>query len=80
MPLIDLDSVELYQTPAKADLAGERLLMASIGNIPVVYGEENTHTVPGRNGGWDRQLDQYDVIEVLDLTDSLIRGIGTCNP
>ena len=70
MTLIDLDSIHFYQPPSKADLASKRPSMASVGDIPVIYVEGYTPTVPRSNGGWGRSLNDYDLIEVLDLTGS----------
>jgi len=42
--------------------------MASISDVPVIYGEGYTPTVTRPSGGWGGRLDNYDLIEVLDLT------------
>ncbi len=70
MTLINLDSIQFYQPPAKADLAGKRPSMASVGDVSVVCGEGHTPTVPRSNGGWGGSLNDYDLIEVLDSTGS----------
>ena len=51
-------------------MAGKRLSMALIGDVPVIYGEEYTSTVVRPGGGWGGRLDDCDLIEVLDLTDT----------
>ena len=70
MTLINLDSIQFYQPPAKADLVGRRPSMASVGDVPVTCGEGYTPTVPRSNGGWGGSLNNYDLIEVLDSTGS----------
>ncbi len=70
MTLIDLDSIQFYQPPTKADLASNRPSVASVGDVPVIYGEGYTPTVPRPNGGWGGPLDDYDLIEVLESTGS----------
>ena len=70
MTLIDLDSIYFYQPPSKADLTSKRPSMASVGDVPVIYGEGYIPTVPRSNGGWGRSLNDYDLIEVLDSTGS----------
>jgi hypothetical protein len=68
VPLIDLDPVQMYQAPAEADLASERLSMMSISNVSVICGERNASGLPGRIGGWGRRLDHYNLIEYLNFT------------
>ena len=58
MPLIDLDSIQLYQGSTKADLAGKISSMASIG-IFVVCEVRNAPMVFGCSGGWGQRLDDY---------------------
>ncbi len=45
--------------------------MALIGDVPVIYGEGHTPTVARPSGGWGGRLDDWDLIEVLDLTGTL---------
>ena len=52
------------------DLAGKRPSMASVGDVPVICGEEYTPMFPRSNGGWGGPLNDYDLIEVLDSTGS----------
>jgi len=68
MTLIDLDSIQFYRAPTKADLAGKRPSMASIGDVSVICGDGCAPTVPRSSGGWGGRLDDCDLIEVLDLT------------
>ena len=70
MTLINSDSIQSYQPPTKADLAGKRPSVASVGNVPVICGEGYTPTVPRSNGGLGGSLNDYDLIEVLDSTGS----------
>ena len=70
MTLIDLDFIQFYQPPTKADLADKRPSVASVGDVPLVYGEGYTPTVPRSNGGWGGPLNDYDLIEVLESTGS----------
>ena len=42
--------------------------MASIGDVPVIYGEGHTLKVARHSGGWGGRLDDCELIEVLDLT------------
>ncbi len=42
--------------------------MASNSDVPTDYREGHTPTVARPSGGWGRRLDDYDLIEVLDLT------------
>jgi len=66
VPLIDLDSVQLYQSPDKADLAGQRPSMASIDDVLVVCGERNVPTIS--------ELDQP-FSEILNcVTNNLLRA------
>ena len=67
MTLIKLDSIQFYQPPIKADLAGKGPFISSVGDVPVVCGEGHTPTVPRSKGGWGGSLNDYDLIEVLDL-------------
>ena len=64
MPLIDLDSIQLYQGPTKADLVGKRSSMASIGDFFVVYEVRNAPMVFGRSGGWGQRLNDYKLLQV----------------
>lgn len=68
MTLINLDSIQFYQTPTKADLAGKKLSMTSVDDVAVIYGEKNAPKVPRSSGGWGRRLNDYDLIEVPDST------------
>ena len=70
MTLINLDSIQFYQPPPKADLAGKGPSMSSVGDVPVICGEGHTPMVPRSNGGWGGSLNDYDLIEVLDSTGS----------
>ncbi len=70
MTLINLDSIQFYQPPTKADLAGKRPSVASVGDVPVICGEGYVPTVPRSNGGWGGPLNDYDLIEVLESTGS----------
>ncbi len=42
--------------------------MASTGDIPAICGDGYTPTVVGSSSGWGGRLDNYDLIEILDLT------------
>ena len=68
MTLISLDSIQFYQTPTKADLAGKRPSMTSVDDVGVICGENNAPKVPGSSGGWGRRLNDYDLIQVPDST------------
>ena len=70
MTLINLDSIQFYQPPIKADLAGKGSSMASVGDASVICGEGHTPTVHRSNGGWGGPLNDYDLIEVLNSTSS----------
>ena len=70
MTLINLDSIQFYQPPTKADLTGKGPSMSSVGDVPVICGEGHTPTVPRSKGGWDGSLNDYDLIQVLDSTGS----------
>ncbi len=70
MTLIDLNLTQFYQPPTKADLAGKRLSMASIGDVLIFCGEPYAPTFSRPSGGWGGQLDDYNLIEILDLTDA----------
>ena len=67
MTLINLDSIQFYQPPTKADLAGKGPSMSSVGDIPVICGEGPTVPIP--NGGVG-SFNDYDLIEVVDSTGS----------
>ncbi len=70
MTLINLDSIQFYQPPTKADLAGKRPSVASVGDVPVICEEGYVPTVPRSNGGWGESLNDYNLIAVLDSTGS----------
>lgn len=70
MTLINLDSIQFYQPPTKADFAGKGPSMSSVGDILVICGEGHIPTVPRSNGGWGESLNDYDLTEVLDSTAS----------
>ena len=70
MTSINLDSIQFYQPPTKADLAGKGPSMASVDNAPVICGQGHTPRVPRSNGGWGGPLNDYDPIVVLDSTGS----------
>ena len=70
MTLINLDSIQFYQPPIKADLAGKRPSMASFGDVPVIYEEGYTPMVPRSSDGWGGSLNDYDLSDVLDPTGS----------
>ena len=50
------------------DLAGKRLSTASIGDVLVLCTEPCAPTFSRPSGGWGGPLDNYDLIEILDLT------------
>lgn len=68
MTSVNLDSIQFYQLPVKADLADKRSSMASVNNVPVVCEERYAPTVSRSNNEWDERIDNNDQIEVLDLT------------
>ena len=70
MTSINLDSIQFYQPPTKADLATKGPPKASVDNAPIICGQGHTPRVPRSNGGWDGPLYDYDSIEVLDSTGS----------
>ena len=70
MTLINLDSIQFYQPPTKADLAGKGPSMSSVSDVSVVCGDGYTPTLPRSHGGWGGSLNDYDLIEVLDSTGS----------
>ena len=67
MTLINLDSIQFYQPPTKADFAGKGPSMSLVDDVPVIC--EEGPTVPISNGGVG-SLNDYDLIEVLDSTGS----------
>ncbi len=70
MTSINLDSIQFYQPPTKANLAGKGPSMALVDNAPVICGQGHPPRVPRSNGGWGGPLNDYDPIEVLDSTGS----------
>ena len=70
MTSINLDSIQFYQPPIKANLAGKQPSMALVDNAPVIYGDGHISRVPRSNGGCGGALNNYDLIEVLDSTGS----------
>ena len=70
MILINLDSIQFYQPPIKADLVGKRPSMASVGDVPVICEEGYAPRDPRSSGGWGGSLNDYDLSEVLDPTGS----------
>lgn len=42
--------------------------MASISEVPILCGEPYAPTFSRPSGGWGGRLDNYDLIEILDLT------------
>ena len=69
MTLVNLDSIQFYQLPVKADLADKRSSMTSVNDVPVICEERYAPTVSRSSNGWDERIDNNDQIEVLDLTD-----------
>lgn len=70
MTLINFDSIQFYQTPTKADLAGKKPSMTSVDDVAVICGENNAPKVPRSSRGWGKRLNNYDFIEVPDSTGS----------
>ena len=66
MTLINLDSIQFYQPPIKANLTGKRPSMASVGDAPVICEDGYTPRVFRSSGGWGGSLNDYDSSEVLD--------------
>lgn len=68
MTLINLDSIQFYQLPVKADLADKRSSMTSINDDSAVCEKRYAPTVSRSSNKWDERIDNNDLIEVLDLT------------
>ena len=74
MTLINLDSIQFYQLPVKADLADKQSSMASVNDVPVIYKERHAPKISRSINEWDERIDNNDQIEVLGLTWPIIRG------
>ena len=74
--MINLDFIQFYQLFIKADLIIKELFIISINNTFVIYGQKYISRVSRFNGGWNRLLSDYNLIEIFNLigsssTDSL---------
>ena len=70
MTLINLNFIQFYQPLVKADLTNKRLSITSIDNVFVICEEGHTSTISRFNDEWNESLNDYDLIEVLNSTDS----------
>lgn len=62
MTLINLDSVQFYEPPSNANLAGVSALRMSKSDVPTVYEESVTSKTPGS------RPQTYDLVEYVNLT------------
>lgn len=62
MTLINMDSVQFYEPPSKANLAGVSASTMSKSDVPTVGGESITPEAPGP------RPQTYDLVEYVDLT------------
>ena len=67
MTLINLDSIQFYRPPVKADLADKRSSMASVNDVSVVCEKRYAPTVSRSSNEWNERINNNDLIEVLDL-------------
>ena len=69
MAFVDLDSQYFYRQPStKAGLAGKKRLTAFNAGVPTIAGEEKAAAAFGSHHESSTSLQEYDVIEILDMT------------
>lgn len=68
MILVNLDFIQFYQLLVKADLTDKQSLMALINDILVICEKRYALMVSRFSNKWDKQIDNNDQIDVLDLT------------
>ena len=77
MSFIDLNSIQFYQPPVKADVAKKTTSTASTRDISAVCKEGKGLTVSGYCNSWDRRLQEYDLIECVDFSEN--KSLSLCD-
>lgn len=73
MTLIDLNFIQFYQSLIKVNWADKTLLITSVSDVLIICEKRYAATVSKFSNKWDEQLNDYNLTEVLNLTDLLLK-------
>lgn len=73
MTLIDLNFIQFYQSLIKVNWANKTPSMTSVSDVLIICEKRYAATVSRFSSEWGKQLNDYDLTEVLDLTDLLLK-------